>query len=144
MSDFAIDEITKEFLVESYENLDQLDRDLVVLEKDPHSEQTIASIFRTVHALKGTSGFLGFEKLEDVAHEGENLLSKLRDKVFGINPEITNALPLLRRKQTSCRLWSIQSRAAAWGSSSVESATSSRKPSVLSAMPLEMGFLARW
>jgi len=87
-----MDEITKEFLIESYENLDRLDRDLVTLEKDPHAKETLASIFRTIHTLKGTSGFLGFGKLEAVAHVGENLLSKLRDGVFVINPDITGAL----------------------------------------------------
>jgi len=87
-----MDEITKEFLVESYENIDRLDRDLVALEKDPHAKDTLASIFRTIHTLKGTSGFLGFGKLEAVAHVGENLLSKLRDGVLTVNPEITSAL----------------------------------------------------
>ena len=74
-----MDEIAKEILVENYENLDRLDSDLVTLEKDPHSKETLGSIFRTIHTLKGTSGFLGFGKLEAVAHVGENLLSKLRD-----------------------------------------------------------------
>ncbi len=87
-----MDEIVKEFLVESYENLDRLDRDLLTLEKDPHSTETIGSIFRTIHTIKGTSGFLGFEKLEAVAHVGENLLSKLRDGIFTITPEIASAL----------------------------------------------------
>ncbi|MBL9201902.1 MAG: chemotaxis protein CheW [Opitutaceae bacterium] len=87
-----MDDITKEFLVESHENLDRLDRDLVALEKDPQSKETISSIFRTIHTLKGTSGFLGFTKLESVAHVGENLLSKVRDGVFVINPAITSAL----------------------------------------------------
>ena len=87
-----MDDITKEFLVESYENLDRLDRDLVALEKDPHAKDTLGSIFRTIHTLKGGSGFLGFGKLEAVAHVGENLLSKLRDGLLVINPEITSAL----------------------------------------------------
>lgn len=87
-----MDEITKEFLVESYENLDRLDRDLVVLEKDPHSKETLGSIFRAIHTLKGGSGFLGFGKLEAVAHVAENLLSKLRDGVMTIDPEIASAL----------------------------------------------------
>ena len=87
-----MDEIVKEFLVENYENLDRLDRDLVSLEKDPHSKDHLASIFRTIHTLKGTSGFLGFSKLEAVAHVGENLLSKMRDGIFTINPEIASAL----------------------------------------------------
>ena len=81
-----------EFLVESYENLDRLDQDLVTLESDPRDKDTISSIFRTIHTIKGTCGFLGFEKLESVAHVGENLLSKLRDGVLIINPEITNSL----------------------------------------------------
>ena len=87
-----MDDIVKEFLVESYENLDRLDRDLVVLEKDPRATETLGSIFRTIHTLKGTSGFLGYGRLEAVAHVGENLLSKLRDGVLIINPEITSAL----------------------------------------------------
>ncbi len=72
--------------------MDRLDRDLVALEKDPRGKETLASIFRTIHTLKGGSGFLGFGKLEVVAHAGENLLSKLRDGVFTINPELTSAL----------------------------------------------------
>jgi two-component system, chemotaxis family, sensor kinase CheA len=88
----VMDEITKEFLVESYENLDRLDQDLLTLEKDPYSKETIASIFRTIHTVKGTSGFLGFKKLEAVTHVGESLLSKMRDEVITINPEIASAL----------------------------------------------------
>ncbi len=87
-----MDEITKEFLVESYENLDRLDRDLVALEHDPHSAELLGSIFRTIHTLKGTSGFLGFGPLESVAHVGENLLSRLRDGHLRLDPEITSAL----------------------------------------------------
>ncbi|MEO8428077.1 MAG: chemotaxis protein CheW [Verrucomicrobiota bacterium] len=87
-----MDEIVKEFLIESYENLDCLNRDLVALEKDPHAKETLASIFRTIHTIKGGSGFLGFGKLEAVAHVGENLLSKLRDGIITINPELASAL----------------------------------------------------
>jgi flagellar motor protein MotB/HPt (histidine-containing phosphotransfer) domain-containing protein len=85
-------EIVQEFLVESYENLDRLDRELVSLEKTPGDEKTLASIFRTIHTIKGTCGFLGFSKLEAVAHVGENLLSKLRDGVLQLKPELTTAL----------------------------------------------------
>src|SRR5438128_1767504 len=73
------DAIVKEFLVESYENLDRLDRDLVSLEQDPTSHSTLASVFRTIHTIKGTCGFLGFSRLEAVTHRGESLLSRLRD-----------------------------------------------------------------
>jgi two-component system, chemotaxis family, sensor kinase CheA len=86
------DEIVREFLVESAENLDLLDRELVHLEKDPHNRDTLASVFRTIHTIKGTCGFLGFTKLESVAHVGENLLSKLRDGELALNPDITTAL----------------------------------------------------
>ena len=57
-----MDDIVKDFLVESNENLDQLDRDLVTLEKDPTAREVLASIFRTIHTIKGTSGFLGFSQ----------------------------------------------------------------------------------
>ncbi len=83
---------TKEFLVESHENLDRLDRDLVALEKDPHAKETLASIFRTIHTIKGASGFLAFGKLEAVAHVAENLLSKLRDGIVAFTPEMASAL----------------------------------------------------
>ncbi len=69
-----MDEVLGEFVVESYENLDQLDRDLVTLEESPSNPAVLGSIFRTIHTIKGTCGFLGFEKLESVSHVGENLL----------------------------------------------------------------------
>ena len=72
-------EIVQEFLVESYENLDQLDQDLVALEGSPGSRELLGSIFRTIHTIKGTSGFLAFGLLERVAHAGENLLVELRE-----------------------------------------------------------------
>jgi len=85
-------DIVKDFLVESYENLDRLDRDLVGLEKNPHDREALAGVFRTIHTIKGTCGFLGFNKLEKVAHVGENLLTRLRDGQLTLNPEITTAL----------------------------------------------------
>ena len=64
------DEIISEFLVESQENLDRLDQDLVALESEPGSRERLASIFRTIHTLKGTAGFLAFGTLERLAHTG--------------------------------------------------------------------------
>ncbi len=84
--------IINEFLTESYENLDQLDQDLVELEAHPDEQSLLASIFRTIHTIKGTCGFLGFTKLESVAHVGENLLSKLRDGELSMTPAIASAL----------------------------------------------------
>ncbi len=85
-------DIVQEFLVESCENLDRLDRDLVSLEKDPHDQEALAAVFRTIHTIKGTCGFLGFNKLAKVAHVGENVLTLLRDRQLTLNPEITTAL----------------------------------------------------
>jgi two-component system chemotaxis sensor kinase CheA len=87
-----IDEVTKEFLLESYENLDQLDRDFVSMESDPNALDKLGNIFRTIHTIKGTCGCLGFNKLESIAHVGENLLSRLRDGELLIDTEITTAL----------------------------------------------------
>jgi len=88
----GMDEIVHEFLVESYENLDQLDQDLVALESAPTSRELLSSIFRTVHTIKGTSGFLGYANLERVSHVGENLLAELRDGVRLMDQPTTDVL----------------------------------------------------
>ena len=85
-------DIVKDFLIESHENLDRLDRELVELEKNPANKDALASIFRTIHTIKGTCGFLAFSQLEKLAHVGENLLSRLRDGALNLTPEITTAL----------------------------------------------------
>jgi two-component system chemotaxis sensor kinase CheA len=87
-----VDDIVKEFLVESYENLDQLDRDLMALEETPDDKARLSSVFRTIHTIKGTSGFLAYPHLEHIAHVGENLLVKLRDGVLRLNAEMASAL----------------------------------------------------
>ncbi|MEO1614902.1 MAG: chemotaxis protein CheA [Planctomycetota bacterium] len=87
-----MDEIINEFLVESYESLDRLDGDLLALEDAPDDRDRLASIFRTVHTIKGTSGFLALPKLERVAHVGENLLVPLRDGELRLNQEIADSL----------------------------------------------------
>lgn len=88
----AVDEIVAEFLVESYENLDQLDTDLLALEQDPTSRDLLGSVFRTIHTIKGTSGFLAFHQLEKITHVGENLLSRLRDGQILLTAERSTAL----------------------------------------------------
>ncbi|MGO9085792.1 MAG: chemotaxis protein CheA [Terriglobales bacterium] len=87
-----MDEIVKDFLIESGENLDRLDQELVKLEADPKSNELLASIFRTIHTIKGSCGFLGFARLEKVAHAGENLLSRLRDGKLSLTAELTSGL----------------------------------------------------
>jgi two-component system chemotaxis sensor kinase CheA len=71
------DEVIREFLIESNENLNRLDTEIVDLERSPAPER-LASIFRTIHTIKGTCGFLGFSSLEGITHHAENILSQLR------------------------------------------------------------------
>jgi len=72
-------EIVQEFLVESGENLSRLDQDVLELESRPDDKALISSVFRTIHTIKGTCGFLGFTRLEKISHVTENILSELRD-----------------------------------------------------------------
>ena len=90
-----IDEDVKAFLVESYENLNQIEGDLVTLEQNESDPELMNRIYRALHTIKGNSGFIGLDKLQLVAHGGENLLSWLRDDPSALNPEITNTLLLI-------------------------------------------------
>jgi two-component system chemotaxis sensor kinase CheA len=92
----AMDELTREFLIESQEGLDRMERCLTDLEEKPQDAGLIAEIFRSVHTIKGTTGFLGFKRLEKLAHSGENLLGLLREeKLVADRPTITGLLQLL-------------------------------------------------
>jgi two-component system chemotaxis sensor kinase CheA len=73
------EDVVREFLVESYENLSSLDQKFVELEKHPKDAALLASIFRTIHTIKGTCGFLGYSTLERITHQAESILSQLRD-----------------------------------------------------------------
>jgi two-component system chemotaxis sensor kinase CheA len=86
------DDLIREVLIESHEGLDRLDQDLVELEKDPRNRETLGSVFRAIHTIKGTCGFLGFTKLEGVSHVGESLLSRLRDGDMILDADITTGL----------------------------------------------------
>jgi two-component system, chemotaxis family, sensor kinase CheA len=91
-----MDELTREFLIESQEGLDRMERCLTELEERPQDAGLLGDIFRSVHTIKGTTGFLGFKRLEKLAHSGENLLGLLRDgKMVATPPVITCLLQLL-------------------------------------------------
>jgi two-component system chemotaxis sensor kinase CheA len=91
-----MDELTREFLIESQEGLDRMERCMTDLEERPDDAGLIADIFRSVHTIKGTTGFLGFKRLEKLAHSGENLLGLLREnKLVADGPIITGLLQLL-------------------------------------------------
>jgi two-component system chemotaxis sensor kinase CheA len=87
-----LDAILKEFLIESREHLEQIESDLVTLEKNPTDRETLARVFRAIHSIKGATGFLGLASLGALAHAGETLLSDLRDAKFVINPTIASTL----------------------------------------------------
>lgn len=88
----GMEEIVKEFLAETAEGLDVLDRHLVELEHDPNRREKLAEIFRAVHTLKGSSGMLGYLQLESVAHAGESLLGALRDEKLALNQATISGL----------------------------------------------------
>jgi two-component system chemotaxis sensor kinase CheA len=93
-----VDDLTREFLLESQEGLDRMERCLTDLESRPGDGELLAEIFRAVHTIKGTTGFLGFGRLEALSHAGENLLGLLRDGRMAPTPEIVTGLLALMDK----------------------------------------------
>ena len=81
-----MDELLSEFLTETAEGLAELDVEIVKLEQNPNDAGLIASIFRIVHTIKGTCGFIGLPRLETVAHAAENVLGKYRAKELEVTP----------------------------------------------------------
>jgi len=88
-----VDDLTKEFIAESQEGLDRMERCLTELEARPEDcEQLVGEIFRSVHTIKGTTGFLGFSRLEKLAHAGEHLLGSLREGRLAVTEELISGL----------------------------------------------------
>jgi two-component system chemotaxis sensor kinase CheA len=81
-----MDDLLSEFLTETGESLDTVNLELVKLEQDPNNKEVLSNIFRLVHTIKGTCGFLGLPRLEAVAHASENVLGKFRDGVIRVTP----------------------------------------------------------
>jgi two-component system chemotaxis sensor kinase CheA len=82
-----MDDLLTEFLTETSENLAVLDVELVKFEQDSSNNAILSKIFRLVHTIKGTSGFLGLPRLEAVAHAGEDVLGKFRDGDLEVTSE---------------------------------------------------------
>lgn len=80
------DDILQEFLAESWENLGRLDTEIVRLEREPSNSDLLGSIFRTIHTIKGTCGFIGLTGLGQVAHSTENVLGRMRDGRLEVSP----------------------------------------------------------
>ncbi|MDA1312639.1 MAG: chemotaxis protein CheW [Acidobacteria bacterium] len=85
-------EIIEEFLIESNENLTQLDQDFIKLEQQPDDNALLSSVFRTIHTIKGTGGVLGFGILEAITHRAESILSQLREGERRLTPALTTLL----------------------------------------------------
>jgi len=87
-----MDDLLREFLTETSESLAQLDVELVRLEQNPNDPALLSSIFRLVHTIKGTCGFIGLPRLEHVAHAGENVLGKFRDGELSVTPHAVSLI----------------------------------------------------
>ncbi len=85
-------ELLAEFLTESSENMASIEEQLMALESNPQDEDLVNAIFRVIHTVKGSCGFLGLSGLEKLAHAGENLLSKIRSLKFAVNDDIVSLL----------------------------------------------------
>jgi two-component system chemotaxis sensor kinase CheA len=81
-----MDDLLSEFLTETAESLDVIDTELVRFESQPEDKATLNNIFRLVHTIKGTCGFIGLPRLESIAHAGETLLGKFRDGALPVTP----------------------------------------------------------
>lgn len=81
-----VDDLIAEFLTETAESLEVVDSELVKFEANPNERKTLDNIFRLVHTIKGTCGFLGLGRLEAVAHAGETLLGRFRDGKLEVTP----------------------------------------------------------
>ena len=87
-----MDDLLSEFLTETTESLEVIDGELVKFEQNPQDAEILGNIFRLVHTIKGTCGFLGLPRLESVAHAGENVLGKFRDGVLPVTPEAVSLI----------------------------------------------------
>jgi two-component system chemotaxis sensor kinase CheA len=74
-----MDQLLKDFLAETAEQIESVGTQLVLLEREPSDAAMIASIFRLVHTIKGTCGFLGLNRLGQLAHAAETLIGRIRD-----------------------------------------------------------------
>src|ERR1700739_1377180 len=86
-----MDDLLREFLTETNENLDRVDSELVRFEREPNNAEILGNIFRLVHTIKGTCGFLALPRLGTLAHAAETLMGKFRDGM----PVTTDAVTLI-------------------------------------------------
>src|SRR3954454_1177816 len=92
-----MDDLLREFLTETSESLDTVDNQLVKFEQEPNNAKILDNIFRLVHTIKGTCGFLGLPRLEALAHAGETLMGKFRDGMPVTGQAVTGILSSIDR-----------------------------------------------
>ncbi len=92
-----MDDLLREFLTETNESLDTVDNQLVSFEQDPNNAKILDNIFRLVHTIKGTCGFLGLPRLEALAHAAETLMGKFRDGMPVTGEAVTLILSTIDR-----------------------------------------------
>lgn len=91
MSD-EMQEILNDFLTESTEMIEALDQRFIALESDPNNVDLLNEIFRAMHSMKGSAGFLGFNHLVDVTHRAESILNKMRQGEMAVVPAVINVI----------------------------------------------------
>ena len=92
-----MDELLRDFVTETNESLDVVDSELVRFEQDPNDAKILDNIFRLVHTIKGTCGFLSLPRLEALAHAAETLMGKFRDGLPASNDAVTLILATIDR-----------------------------------------------
>ena len=92
-----MDDLLREFVTETNESLDVVDVELVRFEQDPNNAKILDNIFRLVHTIKGTCGFLGLPRLEALAHAAETLMGKFRDGAPATSEAVTLILATIDR-----------------------------------------------
>lgn len=87
-----MDELLNTFITEANEGISVLDSDIVLLEKNPEDSKLLGNIFRVMHTLKGTCGFLGLPRLESIAHASESVLGLIREGEMSINENVISLI----------------------------------------------------
>ena len=87
-----MDDLVAEFIAETNESLGLIDNDLIALEQNPNDKAIIGNLFRLVHTIKGTCGFLGLSRLEKLAHHGENVMGRFRDGDLEVKQEYVSLI----------------------------------------------------
>ena len=95
-----MDGLLREFLTETAESLDHVDAQLVRFEREPNNRQVLGNIFRLVHTIKGTCGFLGLPRLEALTHAAETLMGKFRDGMAVTGDAVSLILAAIDRIKT--------------------------------------------